>query len=233
MLKLWEEQKAGARPKVHLSVFERIAHGTDGYAPGTLARDMDVVYTPSGNLSEDRTAATRAEEVQCALANAFRKRGVDLEKVRRTLILGRFAYYLYVVSCVAVILAASVPENAGSRLNPWIVLKNAGSLIYDAATGQWAPLFESAKRLLTDTWLLGTLLSGFAISAAIAYRVGQSRSLVFSRFWHESRQELRQALQTARKKMQQVDSSEIEHKLGSSTLPEAPSMQNPQAASAG
>jgi uncharacterized protein (DUF2235 family) len=233
MLKLWEEQKAGARPKVHLSVFERIAHGTDGYAPGTLAPDMDVVYTPSGNLSEDRTAATRAEEVQCALANAFRKRGVDLEKVRGTLILGRFAYYLYVVSCLAVILAASVPENAGSRLNPWIVLKNAGSLIYDAATGQWAPLFESAKRLFTDPWLLGTLLSGFIISAAIAYRVGQRRSLVFSRFWHESRQELRQALQTARKKMQHVDSSEIEHKLGSSTLPEAPTMPNPQAASAG
>ena len=33
---LCKEQKSGSQPKVHLSVFERIAHGTDGYAPGTL-----------------------------------------------------------------------------------------------------------------------------------------------------------------------------------------------------
>jgi hypothetical protein len=37
---LIDKQKAGA-PKLHLSVLERIAHGTDGYAPGTLAQEVD------------------------------------------------------------------------------------------------------------------------------------------------------------------------------------------------
>jgi uncharacterized protein (DUF2235 family) len=202
MQMLCKEQKASSQPRVHLSVFERIAHGTDGYAPGTLAPEVHVVYTPSGNPDQDKMAEVRAEAVNSALAKAFYNRGADLEKVRSTLILGRFAYYLYVTSCLAVILAASVPDNAGSRLKPWIVLKNAGKLIYDAATMQWEPLFASAKRLLTDPALVGTLLAGFAISAALSYYVGHARSLVFSRFWHESRQELRQALKAARKTMQ-------------------------------
>lgn len=79
------------------------------------------------------------------------------------------------------ILAASVPQYRGSRLNPWIVLKNAGSLIYEVVTMQWEPLFASAERLFTDPALLGTLLAGFAISAAVAYYVRYARSLVFSR----------------------------------------------------
>jgi uncharacterized protein (DUF2235 family) len=245
MQKVWEEQKAGSRPKVHLSVFERIAHGTDGYAPGTLAPDVDVVYTLSGNPDRDKVAEARADAVNSAMAKAFRDRGHDLEKVHGTLILGRVAYYLYVASCLAVILAASVPENSGSRLNPWIAVKNAGSLIYDAATGQWAPLFESAKRLLTDPRLLGTLLIGFAVSAALAYYVGHTRSLAFSRFWHESRQELRQALKSARERMR-IDQSvasfnsvpESEHELrlfeSSTVLPKVPSGKpNPRTAGAG
>jgi uncharacterized protein (DUF2235 family) len=202
MQRLFEEQKAGSQPKVHLSVFERIAHGTDGYAPGTLAPDLQVVYTASGNPDQDKAVAIRAEAVNSALAKAFRNRGADLEKVRGTLAIGRFAYYLYLTTLLAVLLAASVPENGGSRLNPWIVLKNTSRVIFEAARMHWKPLFESAIRLFTDPWLLGTLLAGFAISAALASSVGHARSVVFSRFWHESREELRQALKAARKKIQ-------------------------------
>ena len=42
MQRLCEEQKAALPPSVHLSVFERIAHGTDGYAPATLADVVEV-----------------------------------------------------------------------------------------------------------------------------------------------------------------------------------------------
>ena len=184
-------------------MLERIAHGTDGYAPGTLAPDVEVVYTPSGDHDQDVAAAVRAEAVQSVFAEVFRQRGADLEKVRGTLILGRAAYYLYVASCLAVFLAASVPEDAESRFNPWIILKNAGGLVYDAVTGQWGPLVDSAKRLLTDPPLFGTLLIGFAIAAVLARYVDHRRSLVFSRFWHESRHELREALKAARQKMQE------------------------------
>jgi hypothetical protein len=103
-----------------------------------------------------------------------------------------------VVCCLAVLLAASVPEYAGSRLNPWIVLQNAGELLYNAVTGQWGPVLSSAKRLLTDPKLIGTLLAGFAVAGALAYYVDHKRSLVFSRYWHDARQDLRTALKGAR-----------------------------------
>lgn len=43
MQRLCEEQKAALLPSVHLSVFERIAHGTDGYAPATIAPIVEVM----------------------------------------------------------------------------------------------------------------------------------------------------------------------------------------------
>jgi hypothetical protein len=187
MLKLSKDQKAGSRPRVHLSVFERIAHGTDGYAPGTLAPDVQVVYTASGNTDQDETAAARADAVSDALTNAFKHRGADLNnKVRGTLILGRFAYYIYVASCVyalayfSIVVASDVPESIVTR--------------------RMAPLFASAKWVLAHSAVLWILFSGFITSGAIAYYVGRTRSLAFSRFWHSSRHELRRALKEARER---------------------------------
>ena len=37
-----------------------------------------------------------------------------------------------------------------------------------------------------------------AVSAALAYYVDHKRSLVFSRYWHDARQDLRNALKSAR-----------------------------------
>ena len=89
---------------------------------------------------------------------------------------------------------------APSRLDasPITVLSNAGQLLYNAATGQWAPVLASARRLFTDPKLMGTLLAGFAVSAALAYYVDHRRSLIFSRYWHDARQDLRTALKSAR-----------------------------------
>jgi hypothetical protein len=71
-------------------------------------------------------------------------------------------------------------------------------LIYDAVTGQWLPLFDATKRLFTDPKLIGILLAGFAIAGVLAYYVDHKRSLVFSRYWHDARQDLRTALKGAR-----------------------------------
>ena len=35
--------------RIHVSVLERIAHGTDDYSPGNLPADAEVVYTPPPN----------------------------------------------------------------------------------------------------------------------------------------------------------------------------------------
>jgi hypothetical protein len=163
-----------------------------------------VVFTPSSNpdpaqaAAEDKAVAVRALAVKAALDGSFAKAGSDLEKARGTLLIGRIAYYFYVLSCLAAIMAASVPANAGSRRNLWIVLENAGNLLYNLITGQWAPVFASLKRLFTDPKLIGMVLAGFLIAGALAHYVDHKRSSVFSRYWHDARQDLRTALKDAR-----------------------------------
>jgi uncharacterized protein (DUF2235 family) len=198
MQRLCIDQKTAMPPAVHLSVLERIAHGTDGYAPGTLAPAVSVTFTPANELAQNEALIVRAQAAKSALDEAFARNGSDLQKARGTVLIGRIAYYLYVLCCLVAILTASVPPDAGSRRNPWIVLKNAGTLIYDGVTLQWTPLFSAVKRLFTDPKLIGTLLAGFAVAGALAYYVDHKRSLVFSRYWHDARQDLRNALKGAR-----------------------------------
>lgn len=198
MQRLCIDQKTAMPPSVHLSVLERIAHGTEGYAPGTLAPDVSVTFTLTDDPMQNEALIARAQAANSALDRAFARSGSDLQKARGTVLIGRIAYYVYVLCCLAAILAASVPPDAGSRRNPWIVLKNAGTLIYDAVTLQWAPLFSATKRLFTDPKLIGTLLAGFAVAGTLAYYVDHKRSLVFSRYWHDARQDLRNALKSAR-----------------------------------
>jgi uncharacterized protein (DUF2235 family) len=204
MQKLCIDQKTAMPPAVHLSVLERIAHGTDGYAPGTLAPSVEITFTPSNDpdpakaAAEDAALVVRAQTAKLALDQIYGKSGTDLNKVRGTVLIGRIAYYIYVLSCLFTILAASVPPDAGSRRNPWIVLKNAGTLIYDTVTVQWTPLSDAAKRLFTDPKLIGMVVAGFVAAGVLAYYVDHKRSLVFSRYWHDARQDLRTALKSAR-----------------------------------
>lgn len=198
MLKLCIDQKTAMPPAVHLSALERIAHGTDGYAPGTLAPAVSVTFTPSDDIKQNEALIVRAKAAKSAVDSAFARHGSDLQKARGTVFTGRIAYYIYVLSCLATILAASVPPDGGSRRNPWIVLKNAGTLVYDVVTIQWEPLFSAAKRLFTDPKLIGMLLAGFTVAGVLAYIVDRKRSLVFSRYWHDARQDLRDALKSAR-----------------------------------
>jgi uncharacterized protein (DUF2235 family) len=198
MQELWVEQKAGTLPPIHLSVLERIAHGTDGYAPGTLAPDVSITFTSTGDPKQNETLMVRAHATKAALDGAFARSGSNLQKARGTVFIGRIAYYVYVLCCLAAFLAASVPPDAGSRRNPWIILQNAGMLIYDTVTMQWSPLLAAAERLFTDPKLIGTILVGFAVAGVLAYYVDHRRSMVFSRYWHDARQDLRGALKSAR-----------------------------------
>jgi hypothetical protein len=200
MRKLCQKQNAGYPPNIHLSVLERIAHGTDGYAPGTLAPEVKVVFTPSGVPEQDQALAVCAKAVNEAVTIALASRA-KLEEVGGTIAVGQAAYYIYVVSCLAVIVFAAILKNPGAKLNPWTVAKNAGTLVYDAATGQWGPLWESAKLLVRNSDLLLILLVGFAVAAILAYYVDHVRSRAFSLFWHTSRHQLREALKDARNSM--------------------------------
>ena len=62
----------GVTPKVHRSVFERIARNTEGYAPGSLPVDAAVISTPGPTAAArgDPRAGARASRVSHSAAQA-------------------------------------------------------------------------------------------------------------------------------------------------------------------
>ncbi len=94
----------GVRPSIHVSVLERIAHGTDDYSPGNLPATGQVVITETGDRVKDAAALERAREVTGILASAGTGDGL-FETVRLPFAVGRVSYYVYVVSCALVVLA--------------------------------------------------------------------------------------------------------------------------------
>jgi hypothetical protein len=192
-------KEKSVHPLIHVSALERIAHGTDDYAPGNLAPNATVVFTPTGDNKFDAALRTRAQQVEQEFHLAFEKKTPLLVDVKTAIFFGHVSYYVYVLSCVAVVLAASVPHGTGSRLDPWVVLKNAGSMIASAASLQFGPAWLGLKRLMTTPELLGTLAAGFGLSYGLWLAAHRRMSFVFSRFWHPRQPKLRAALKSARK----------------------------------
>ena len=190
-------EKADVKPVVHVSVMERIAHGTDDYAPGNLAGNANVVITPTGDNARDAHSKARALAVQAVLQSAHQTGSSLLSLVRGTILIGRISYWVYVLSCLAVLVAASVLENGGSLLNPWTALRGAAELIYDAATGNYGALAPVALQLLKDSLLLAALAAGFVLAGLLALFTDHRMSSVFSKSWHLARRRLRLALRDA------------------------------------
>jgi hypothetical protein len=101
MVKLCE--KAGAKPVVHLTVMERIARRTEDYAPGNLAPDALVDFTPSGDPATDAVVRKRAQAAQDVLHLAHAHKGglSLLASTKPEIRIGRASYYVYLLACLA------------------------------------------------------------------------------------------------------------------------------------
>jgi uncharacterized protein (DUF2235 family) len=112
-------------PKVHVSVLERVAHGTDDYSPGNLPARASVVYTTPPQEEHTLLAERRAASVQKVVTTI--PEGTLLNEVKGPIQLGQLSYYTYLVSCIGVIVAASNlgPENPMSQL-----VARPGLLVY-------------------------------------------------------------------------------------------------------
>jgi len=194
------------RPAIHLSVLERIAHGTDDYAPGNLPADANVVITATGDDGKDAAAWKRAEEVEGVLQKAHQTfhPGADslLTRVRAEVAMGLVSYYVYLLACIVVVIAASTPDGVGAFWNPWMVIENAGLFVLNVVTLQIGGVLTSMRQLATSPWpiwfLVGGLL-GFPVSYILGLSADRRMSAVFSEFWHRVQPELRVALKRARK----------------------------------
>ena len=194
-------------PTLHLSVLERIAHGTEDYSPGNLPSAARVVITPTGDSDKDAAALHRALAADNILNSAYGHEESLLGRVPNTIRVGRLSYYLYLLSCMAALIVASGSLDTNARPNPWTILKGTVILAINIVTAPFsvlpsidANLFHSPVRVI---WILG----GFVLAYLLMKFADRRMSAVFSRFWFEQQQRLRDALKQARQKAKQAISS--------------------------
>ena len=193
-------EKHGITPKLHLSVLERIAHGTDDYVPGNLPPNAGVAFTPTGDPDKDDTLLLRANAAKEVLQMAHRGDQAGrslLADTQREIATGMVSYYLFLLTILATLFAASAPDGGGTFLEH---LKSTGALLGHLVTLQWGKVGESLRRLLDTQWLLAMLASGYLLSWTLAFTVDRRMSDKFSEFWHRQQPLLRAALKRARER---------------------------------
>jgi len=169
--------RRGVPVLIHMSALERLAHGTGDYAPGNIAPEAKVVITHADDPGEDGPVLRRACAAETVLRAAHANRKSLLSGVKTELLIGSASYYVYLVSCTLVLLAACAPHVSGLlRLRPRAFL-------------------ASAKGLLDSPVLLGCLAGGLLLSYLMAVFSARRMSTIFSEFWHDEQPKLRAALE--------------------------------------
>lgn len=129
------------RPLIHESVLQRVVHRTDDYSPGNLPATVRVASTETGNRVADEAAQRRARAAEAILDDAGAGYGL-LERVRPAVVLGRAAYYVFLVSATLVLLGALTLEG-------WTTLL-FWSLLGGVTTSSLASLY--ARRRTSDAF---------------------------------------------------------------------------------
>jgi hypothetical protein len=185
----------GITPALHLSVLERIAHGTNDYAPGNLPPNAEVVITHTGDPSKDETLLERATEAGRVFQQSHKDGKPLLARIHGEIVAGRVSYYLFLLTILGTIIAASAPADGGTFVEH---LKSAGKLLGHLVTLRLGEVGASLGRLLETPWLVVLLACGYALSWMLAFSVDRRMSDVLSEFWHDQQISLREALKRAR-----------------------------------
>lgn len=188
--------------KVHLSVMERLAHGTDDYAPGNLPLNAKVVITPTGKDEDDVFAKDRAEAVQQVL-DAARVEGRHLlQEGQASISMAHASYWLLIGSTLACLFAAVgvTLESEAPFPTLSVVLKSLWEVIANMITLDLGALYATFKAALSGPWRVVLLfaVAGFGTAWALANIADRTMMRTFSRFWHRYQRDLRMALKRTR-----------------------------------
>jgi uncharacterized protein (DUF2235 family) len=172
----------GVTPRVHRSVFERIARNTEGYAPGSLPPDPEVI-----SMSQP-PAVTDA--IRKLVRDHHGPGGPLIRRAAGTLRVGRWSYWLFVWG---VILAACLTFKgfvdgavAGTVTCKQVLLNIAETIL----SSKWISL--AGKTLWHHPWLIAWLV----ITLLLALAVDKCLDTKYSQFWHDDdmRLKLRKAI---------------------------------------
>ncbi len=193
-----------ASPKVHVSVFERIALGTEGYAPGNLPANLTVVGTRK-SLRPTPEQLTAVRELVASRPGA----GAGLSllhsgEIRSMLALGKLSHWVF-LGATAVALYFAVEEALPGDHGIMERIRMACGVVAEAVLAAWESP-SAALKSLWPTWLdelpdsllrtilswpfIGALVFCYALAAIVDY-VMERR---FAGFWHACRARLRALL---------------------------------------
>jgi hypothetical protein len=200
----------GVTPAIHLSVIERIAHGTEDYTPGNLPPDARIVVTHNGDQEKNATAMTRALAAESILKSAHAKTQSSLLNcVRGTISVGRLSYYIYLLSCVAALIAASGALDEPSGIGIWPTTKGIGLFLVNLVSSPFATLYAVGQNFSGDVIRVALIASGFLIAYLLMKITDKRMSAAFSKFWFEQQKNLRVALKQAREEAKEIISDGI------------------------
>ena len=164
--------KSGFTPRLHMSVAERIAHGTDDYAPGNIPPHVAIAFTPADVTDpkrdfKDALMQMRAEALERAIHTAIGNNYL-LDDVRDRIFYGDISYWIFMVAWLCFAFAGvGVVANLAGHAFRW---------------GWWATI--------------GAI--GLIAAWQISVRVDDKMEDKFSQFWQKHHRDLRLALKAVR-----------------------------------
>jgi len=172
---------ARAKVRIHDSVFDRIAHGTAGYAPGNIPASLEI----GGTRGVPRSAQIAA--IRDLLAQEMSKLGAaslfGTAEARLWVWVGRLSYYGFLALSIAALyfgLRDSMPPISLSDPLGWIAA--AASMLWNTLNSADA-LWQIAKKVAFTWWFV----PGMVICYGAAALVDQTLDDRFSSFWHPFR----------------------------------------------
>jgi uncharacterized protein (DUF2235 family) len=164
----------GVRPTLHMSAIERIARSTEGYAPGNIPPDCDIVETGDG---DHPSATPQAIQLVLKKAHDIDGRQADLpllDDLSTALTLGWASYYVLLGTVVygLVITGYHVLDHWGGAED---LLTRCSSIV---------------KAVGSDVGLWAGVVSAYGLS----YLTDARFSRVCSEFWHKAQQELKKVI---------------------------------------
>lgn len=196
-------------PRIHFSVFERIAHGTEDYAPGNIPSATRIAITPPDDPEDLNFVQRRARRMQAVLQSAG---APDLASVRPYMTIGFLSYYLYLLSCLGALAIAGGIRTASDLFHPGAALASVGSLLAGLMSTPFATVIDVLRQLSAQPQMMGWVVSGLVTSYVLALIADTRMNAVFTRFWFEVQPVLRAALKQAREDVR-VSSSPIDAAL--------------------
>src|SRR3954447_5651922 len=173
-------QTCGAKPKIHRSVFERISRGTEGYAPGALPTECQVISSTA--------SASALASIASTVRAAFGGDPSLLEQQRGVRRVGVAAYWLLIFTAVALggLMLKTFFADVMQTAHGW--RDQVKAVASTALSSHWINI--AVRTVWHYPWLCGTA----AIALLTLLLVEKRLDRFYSSYWHRVRTRLREAL---------------------------------------